>query len=45
MVESANGQTDESEQRMMVHIKKLGERCDDLQTQIKEIERERDSVR
>lgn len=30
---------------MMVHIEKLGERCDDLQSQIKEIEKERDAVR
>ena len=29
----------------MVHIEKLGARCDDLQAQIKEIERERDAVR
>ena len=45
MVQSANGQTDECEKRIMVHIKQLGERCNDLQSQIKEIERERDEVR
>ena len=41
MVQSANGKVDQCEERIMEHIKKLGERCDGLQDQIKNIESEK----
>ena len=41
LVQSANGNVDKCEQRLMDQIKMLNDRCDNLQTQIKDMKEEK----